>query len=402
MRDDNFVSSASLPVNMIDPASISRGTPGKLPSHSRPKKLPLALRKPRLRWRKEHSPVARVLMRIREDSQFLRAIVQVGFLLLCVWIGIEFYLFIKWGTSPGVAPFVQRPPGAEGFLPISALISAKYFILTGIINTIHPAGFAIFIAILVISFLGKKAFCSWLCPIGTISESLWQAGKKLFGRNVALPRWIDTPLRGLKYLLLLFFFAVIWQMDSPALRSFIESPYNRVADIKMYYFFAHISSAALWTILVLIVLSLFVKNFWCRYLCPYGGLLGIISLASPFKVSRSTSSCIDCSLCTKVCPSRIPVHRLTRVRSDECMQCLECVQVCPVKDTLEVRPPRVQTRITPWVFGMLVIGLFMAITGLAMLTGHWKNSIGKQEYLHHFQQIDSPLYSHESAIRQHR
>jgi len=33
----------------------------------------------------------------------------------------------------------------------------------------------------------KRAFCAWLCPVGTLSEYLWKAGRKLFGRNLVLP-----------------------------------------------------------------------------------------------------------------------------------------------------------------------------------------------------------------------
>ena len=102
--------------------------------------------------------------------------------------------------SGGSEAFVARPPGAEGFLPISALISLKYFLLTGIINAVHPSGLFILLAILAVSFLLKKAFCSWLCPIGTLSESLWMLGRKLFRRNLTLPRWLDYPLRSLKYI----------------------------------------------------------------------------------------------------------------------------------------------------------------------------------------------------------
>ncbi|HEY6191211.1 MAG TPA: 4Fe-4S binding protein, partial [Bacteroidota bacterium] len=89
---------------------------------------------------------------------------QLAFVLLCVWIGLEFYLFVRWGTSGGTAAYVTRPPGSEGFLPISALISLKYWIQTGIVNQIHPAGLFIFVAILALGVLLKKAFCSWLCP----------------------------------------------------------------------------------------------------------------------------------------------------------------------------------------------------------------------------------------------
>jgi ferredoxin len=76
------------------------------------------------------------------------------------------------------------------------------------------------------------------------------------------------------------------------------------------------------------------------------------------------------------------------------MNCLACVQVCPVKDTLELRAALTGTRVPPWVVGSLVAGIFVAITGLAMLTGHWQNGLSREEYLRHFQQMDSPMYQH--------
>jgi uncharacterized membrane protein len=76
------------------------------------------------------------------------------------------------------------------------------------------------------------------------------------------------------------------------------------------------------------------------------------------------------------------------------MSCLECVQVCPVKNTLDLRTGLLNKRIPTRVFAALVAGVFVAITGLAMLLGHWQNGISKEEYLKHFQQIDSPLYQH--------
>jgi Pyruvate/2-oxoacid:ferredoxin oxidoreductase delta subunit len=336
----------------------------------------------------------RLIWRLKEDSQFLRSAVQFAFALLCVWIGIEFYLFMQWGESGGAGPYPGRPPGVEGFLPISALISLNYWLQTGIINEVHPASIFIFLAVVAVSLVLKKAFCSWLCPIGTLSESLWMFGQKFFGRNLRLPKLLDYPFRSLKYLLLFYFVYSVWQMDVPALKNFIYSPYNRVADIKMYLFFANISSFALWTILILMVVSVFIKNFWCRYLCPYGGLLGIISVLSPLKITRNASTCVDCELCTKACPANITVHTANRVWSDECMSCLHCVEVCPVKQTLEMRTPWSTKPIPTWVFGTLVAGVFMAVTGLAMLTGTWHNRISPEEYQRRFQQLDSPVYQH--------
>jgi polyferredoxin len=399
MKCDNTV--ATLPRNVETVSqqkfsaeiSVPKFPPRKI------KKLPVELRKPVMRYQTEPHLYRRFILKIKGDSQFLRSIIQITFLLLCIWIGIRFYLFVKWGASQGTEIFYNRPPGAEGFLPISALISLKYFIQTGIVNTIHPSGLFIFIAIMAIGLLFKKAFCSWLCPIGTLSESLWMLGKKFFGKNIVIPKWLDYPLRSLKYLLLLFFVYVIWQMDDLSLKMFIESPYNKVADIKMYYFFARIGSVALWTIATLIVSSVFIKNFWCRFLCPYGALLGIVGWFSPLKVTRNNSTCIDCELCTKVCPADIKVHAAKRVMSDECMNCLACVQICPVKNTLDLRVPVTKTRVPNLVFGLLLVGVFVAITGFAMLTGHWQNSIRRQEYLDHFRQLESPVYSHERAIR---
>lgn len=357
------------------------------------KKLPRALRKPRLDFSSERIWYKRILWRWKEDSQFQRTTMQLAFALLCVWIGVEFYLFMQWGMGNG--EFFPRPPGVEGFLPISALMSLKYWMQTGIINEIHPAALFILLAVIGVSFVLKKSFCSWLCPIGTLSESLWMLGKKIFRRNLNVWRWLDYPLRSLKYLLLFFFVYSIWQMDVPSLENFIYSPYNKVADIKMYQFFADISTFALWTIIVLMLLSVVIKNFWCRFLCPYGALLGIVGWLSPLKITRNKSTCIDCELCTKACPSNIMVHKATRVWSDECMSCMLCVQTCPAKTTLDVRMSAKSARAVPtWVYGALVAGVFVAITGLAMLTGNWQNQITKEEYQFRFKNLNSPLYQH--------
>lgn len=385
---------------MIEEATFERVTAADVTAATKErrklsvKKIPVDLRKKKMDyaaveplWHK------RMFLRLKENQQFQRSAVQLAFVLLCIWIGVEFYLFMQWGTTGGT--FFERPPGVEGFLPISALISLKYWAQTGIINDVHPSGLFILLAIVGTSLVVKKAFCSWLCPIGTLSESLWMLGKKLFKRDFTPPRWLDYPLRSLKYLLLFFFAYSIWQMDVLSLSTFIYSPYNKVADIKMYQFFANISTFALWTIIVLMLLSVVIKNFWCRFLCPYGALLGIAGWLSPLKITRNASTCVDCELCTKACPSNIKVHKTQRVWSDECMSCMLCIDACPVKNTLDVRLHAGSKRAVPtWVLGTLVTGVFVAITGLAILTGNWQNSISQEEYQRRFQSLDSPVYQH--------
>jgi polyferredoxin len=390
---------------MNEQATFERVNIVELAQRTKPKvkKIPVELRRKKTNYSVEPIWYKRFFWRLKDDSQFQRSAIQLAFVLLCVWIGIEFYFFMQWGMSDGQAAFFERPPGAEGFLPISALMSLKYFLQTGIINNVHPSGLFVFVAIIAVSVVVKKAFCSWLCPIGTLSESLWMLGKKIFKRDFNTPRWLDYPLRSLKYILLFFFAYSIWQMDVPTLENFIYSPYNKVADIKMYQFFANISTFALGTIGVLMVLSVVIKNFWCRFLCPYGALLGIAGWLSPLKITRNKSTCVDCELCTKACPSNIKVHKAGRVWSDECMSCMLCVEACPVKSTLDVRMrAKSRSAVPNWVLGSLVAGVFVAITGLAILTGNWQNQISKEEYQFRFKNLDSPVYQHNrSSVPKH-
>jgi NAD-dependent dihydropyrimidine dehydrogenase PreA subunit len=331
----------------------------------------------------------------RRRIQWARHLVQAGFLLTVLWIGFE---FVRWVHGLEAGRVVgERPPGVEGFLPIAALLSLRHFFTTGEVHPVHPAGLVILVLVLALGLLAKKAFCSWVCPIGTLSEVLAGLSQRLFRRKLRLPRPLDLPLRSLKYLLLAFFVhAVFFQMDAGAVADFLDSPYSRVADVKMLYFFENLSPFALKVLLGLAVLSLAIPYFWCRYLCPYGALLGALSLLSPLKVTRHPPSCIDCSLCTKACPSHLPVARLARVSSDECFGCLSCVAACPVTRALRVETPAPWRRaVRPAAFAALVVGLFVGGTLLARSTGYWKNPITNAEYAERIRTIDSPAYAHD-------
>ncbi|GAB4339170.1 MAG: 4Fe-4S binding protein [Calditrichia bacterium] len=323
-----------------------------------------------------------------------RRVVQSGFLLMILWIGIEFIIWVHQ-LEQGQTPTVSRPPGVEGFLPISALISLRYWILTGVFNTIHPSALVLLLIIMGTAVFLKKGFCSWVCPVGFLSDGLAWIHKKIFDRYLKLPRWIDYPLRSLKYLLMGYFvFAVFVQMNLFDLQKFIYSPYNRVADIKMLKFFAEMSATTFWVLVTLTLLSIAIPYFWCRYLCPYGALLGPLSWLSPFKIRRNADTCIDCEKCSKVCPARINVHKAKTVRSDECHACLSCVAVCPVKDTLYLSAPKNKWKLTSKQYGYILVGMFVVGSTVAHLANRWQNSITDREYQHHIQNLNAPVYFH--------
>lgn len=320
----------------------------------------------------------------RDYSQTLRRSFQMLFLLLNVWIGVQFYLWVRWAESGGITTAVKRPAGVEGWLPIQGLMQVKYFLLTGQVPRVHPAGFFLFVAFLLISFAFRKAFCSWLCPVGTFSEYLWRFGRFMFRRNFRLPRWADLALRSLKYLLFGFFAYAVGNMPAAAIAQFLRSPYALIVDVRMLNLFRHLSGTTAYVVLGLVIASILVQNFWCRYLCPYGAFLGIASLLSPVRIRRVDGTCIDCVKCARACPSSLPVDKLVQIRSAECTACLECVAVCPAKDTLMPAAPYgfKKRRTTPaWGIAAGILFVFLGLVAFAKATGRWETGLPKQVFL---------------------
>ena len=318
-----------------------------------------------------------------DHSQLYRRTFQGVFLLLNLWLGTKFYFWVRQFETGNLQASLQRPAGIEGWLPIAGLMNLRYWFLSGQIPQLHPAAMFLLLTFLATAFLFRKAFCSWFCPIGTLCEYLWRAGKKLFGRNLLLPRWIDLPLRGLKYFLLGFFVWAISTMSIVGIRDFMMSPYGLIADVKMLNFFRHIGDTGLIVLGVFILASVFIQNFWCRFLCPYGALLGLTSWLSPARIRRNVRTCIDCAKCAKACPSALPVDKLVQIHSVECTGCLECVAVCPAQDALAMSLPRMlgdRPSLPAWAMAAGIAFLFLGVAGFAKATGHWKSPIPNAVY----------------------
>lgn len=314
-----------------------------------------------------------------DRSQTLRRTVQFLFLALNIWIGIEFYLWVRFFETGGTSLRVERPPGVEGWLPIASLMNLKTLLVTGYVPGVHVAGMFLLIAFLAISFLFRKSFCSWLCPVGTISEYLWRLGRDTFKKNFSLPRWLDIPLRSLKYILLGLFLYAVGSMSVEASRAFLEGPYGLISDVKMLNFFRFVGMTSAITLAVLVILSVFVQNFWCRYLCPYGALMGLAAFFSPARIRRNPETCIDCAKCAKACPSLLPVDRLITIQSVECTGCLECVAVCPAEDALHMSLPG-KRALPAWAMAAAVCAIFLGVVAYAQLAGYWHTPIADAIY----------------------
>jgi polyferredoxin len=194
-----------------------------------------------------------------------------------------------------------------------------------------------------------------------------------------LPCWLDVALRGLKYILLALFVYAVASMPVDAIRAFLQGPYGIVDDVKMLNFFRFLGLTGGVALAILVIASVFVQNFWCRYLCPYGALMGLAALASPLRIRRDASLCIDCGKCAKACPSILPVDQLVTIRSAECTACLQCVDECPAAGALIFAAPR-RKRVPAWAVAAGVAALFIGICGGAHLTGHWDTNLPDRVY----------------------
>lgn len=320
-----------------------------------------------------------------DHSQILRRNLQTAFLLLNAWLGIAFYFWVRSLETATSGEISRRPAGVEGWLPIAGLMNLKYWLATSRVPSTHPAALFLLLSFLAIAFLFRKAFCSWLCPVGTLSEYLWRIGQRIFGRTVRIPRFIDVPIRALKYLILGFFMWAVANMSAEAVEDFMRSPYGAVADVRMLNFFRELGQTAIIVLALLVIASLLVQNFWCRYLCPYGALLGLAALLSPVRIRRSSSACIDCAKCAKACPSALPVDKLITINSAECTGCMECVAVCPSEGALNLAlPPWTHAprdgKLSPWAVAAGIAILFSGIVGYAKASGYWDGDVPDHIY----------------------
>ena len=315
-----------------------------------------------------------------EQARWLRPAVQISFVVFSILLGLQFRNFMLSLAEPAGNPVTPRPAAVEAYLPISSLMSLTYLARTGAANRVHPAGLVIFSLTLVMALLIRRGFCSWVCPIGTFNEWAHKTGKKLLGRNLAMPKWLDYILRSLKYLLLGFFLYSILRMPVAGLRQFVYGPYNRIADVKMYLYFSNITATAVIVIGVLAALSVIFKNFLCRYLCPYGALLGLFSALSPVSVRRDANACTNCGRCGRVCPNRIAVDKKKAVRSVECTACFDCIEACRVDGALQMGWPRMKARLSPIAYGVITVAAFFFAAQVSRSFGYWHSETSDTLY----------------------
>lgn len=307
----------------------------------------------------------------------VRHLIQLFFVGTCIWVGWQFYHFLLWATQNSDV-FVPRPAGVEAFLPIAALASTKRLLLTGQWDPVHPAGLSVFLGAILLSALLRKGFCGYVCPVGFFSTVLGTLSTKSGVAKRVSPR-VASGLRMVKYLLLAFFVKIILiDMSVADISNFIMSTYNLSVDATMLLFFIRMTQTSAVVLLILLILSTIFPHFFCRFVCPYGALLGVFSRWSPARVTRQRE-CRQCRACDHACPQGIPVSRMEEVVSTECTGCLTCIQACTgnnMHSSLHIA--FLKKKVRPVAFSMCVLLFCLLVYVVARHAGLWENAMPQE------------------------
>ncbi|WKC47837.1 transcriptional regulator NosR [Pseudomonas veronii] len=166
---------------------------------------------------------------------------------------------------------------------------------------------------------GRGVFCGWLCPFGALQELLNEAARRLKIRQFELPFAVHERLWAIKYLILLVLFGLSLESMATAERFAEVEPFKTAITLKF--------DRQWWFVLyavALLVINLFTRKVYCRYLCPLGAALAIPSKFRLFDWLKRRQECGNpCQLCAKECEIQA-IHPDGHINANECHYCLDC------------------------------------------------------------------------------
>ncbi len=285
-----------------------------------------------------------------------RKIVQITTLLIVIAVLI---MTRRGGWPPDGVNLIMR---LDPLAVLAQAISSRSFLL----------GSAVVLLTVLLTVIAGRAWCGWLCPLGTVLDLIPLRKRTLRDKQ---PN-IANAWRSVKYGLLIVilvaallgnltllifdpltifirtFTTAVWPATDQVVTTietrlyrvpFLSDPISSIDAVLRptilpsqpeYYRDAWLFGIVF---IGIIALNLIAPRFWCRYLCPLGGLLGWISRGALLRREVS-EECKGCTLCTTVCPTGT-VDASKHYASDpaECTMCLECLDVCP-RSTIEFQP----------------------------------------------------------------
>lgn len=273
-------------------------------------------------------------------------------------------LFFLLVTLLGV--FVVRG-NAERWCPFGGVETLYTYCKDGtMICSLGVSNLYILAAILLLTLLCRRAFCGYICPIGTISEWSRAGLARLKLPTLNIPTPADRMLSLVKYGLLALILYFTYRSSELFFRSF-DPCYALIsrhgADIT---FWAYGVAGAI------VVASCFVSMPFCRWFCPAAAVFNLFSKLALTRIRREPDSCSACQKCTMACPMAIPVAKLAEVTQARCLSCLNCVDACPAKheSALVWGPPKKLGR--PWPQSILLLIILACVAGAVLADRYYQ------------------------------
>ena len=221
-----------------------------------------------------------------------------------------------------------------------------------LVPAILASSFVILIAILIVTLLFGRIYCSVICPLGIYQDGIAHIAEKRKKNRYSFKK--STKYRyyiGLAFFLLIAFgftsiaifiepysiygrfasnlFAAVYRLINNVLAYFAE----RWNSYAFYHVDVYIKSMPMFIIaiayfLIITILALIKGRWFCNNICPVGALLGCLSKFSIFKPVIDTSKCNGCGLCEKNCRCSAIDSKNHKIDYTKCVTCFNCVSGC--------------------------------------------------------------------------
>jgi ferredoxin len=219
--------------------------------------------------------------------------------------------------------------------------------------------------LLLMTLLLRRVFCSYVCPLGTISEWLQRLARSFRVHAWRVPPRLDRALALLKYLVLGIIVYFTWRLGELVFRGY-DPCYALISrhgtDIQVW---AYVVSG------LIALASLAIVVPFCRWLCPLAAVLNPFSRFGLARIQRDGTHCGSCGACSRACPMAIPVEEIVTVTAARCTSCLDCVAACPKRDdgALHWGPPPAMGK--HWPQAALLGVLAVCLGGAVAATYAW-------------------------------
>jgi NosR/NirI family nitrous oxide reductase transcriptional regulator len=172
------------------------------------------------------------------------------------------------------------------------------------------AWYVVSIFVVVTTVLWGRVYCGRICAFGALTQLMDAAVPKRL--RVEIPRRIEQRAAWIKYGLLAAVVAYFIATKDMSVYRYVEP----------FWMFGLFGTAPMWIgLAALLLATVFVRNLYCRFLCPVGALLGLISSLTVFRIKR-WSECSTCRICEKTC--QWGAIRGPRIVATECVRCDDC------------------------------------------------------------------------------